>query len=87
MAIFVLYYDWSLLKLIWKIPSHFMTDDTFLYYTPMREGSLGSTSFAPQRKHERLFFIIITIMLFFMLVAFRVSTPYINDALEAVWSN
>lgn len=87
MAVFVLYYDWSLLKLIWKIPSHFMTDDTFLYYTPMREGSLGSTSFAPQRKHERLLFILLSIMLFFMLVGFRVFTPYINNVLEAVWSN
>lgn len=86
MAAFLLYYDRNMIKIIWNIPSHFMTDDTFLYYTPFREGSLGSTSFAPQRKHETLMFIILVILLFFTLAVFRMLTPFLDDALGAIWS-
>merc|ERR1712137_1302360 len=78
-ALFFLYYDWNILKTIWNAPSHFMTDETFLYYTSFREGSLGSTSFTPQRKYETLIFIILTILLFFVLVVFRVLTPYLDE--------
>ena len=86
MAVFFLYYDWNMLKVIWNTPSHFMTDDAFLYYTPFREGSLGSTSFAPQRKYETFFFLILVVILFLTLVCFRVLTPYIDEGLAAIWS-